>query len=283
MRLYPCGNFFLSLPDDHKLPEIQQHHVMYDRGYSSIVRAIAEWRPNGALVDIGANVGDTAAFFRTHANNPIICVEGGDNFLAHLRHNINTIGSEKIYIVDKFVSTNNGGNISASYIEDKGTGRLLLNEGSSIDLITTSNVIEFSRSVSNGEIAIVKTDTDGMDALIVRDILDNSPDFALHFECDYRLTQSLGKSDLWKSIFDDLLLKRWAVIIFDNHGLPMIFMDEISPNILENIQGWIHLQHQIGLVRTHYIDIFAFPPNAIEAYRSSKMSIGDQLLKPYAY
>jgi len=283
MRLYPCGNFLLSFPDDHKLPEIQNSHVLYDRAYSSIITALSEWRPAGTFVDIGANVGDTAAYFRTHATNPIVCVEGGENFLSHLKHNVNVIDEDRIYIVDRFVSPIDGDTISASYVEERGTGYLVLEDEQELRSIKTLDLINYARGVGMGDVTLVKTDTDGMDALIVRDLLDNHPDFALYFECDYRLTQSLGKPDLWGSILRDLKSRNWSSIIFDNHGLPMMFMDETNPETIENLQGWIHLQHQIGSVRTHYIDIFSFPPEAIRAYEHSKNSISKTLLYPYRY
>ncbi|MCK6104968.1 MULTISPECIES: FkbM family methyltransferase [unclassified Brevundimonas] len=283
MRLHPCGNFFLSFPDDHKLPEIHRSHALYDRSYSWIIKSLSDWKPNAAIIDIGANVGDTAAYIRTHAANPIVCVEGGQNFLDHLHHNAKIIDSDHIHIVDRFVSPNNSTSLSASFIEDRGTGRLVFDDGQELQSITTSNLLRYARNIGDGDIALVKTDTDGMDALIVRDLLDSGPDFAIHFECDYILTRSLGRPDLWTSILQDLKDRDWSSIVFDNYGLPMMFMDKTQPEILENVQAWIHLQHQVGMVRTHYVDIFSFPPDASHVYNQAKNSISSTLLFPYRY
>lgn len=283
MRLYPCGNFFLSLPDDHKLPEIQKTHALYDRSYASILRALSGWRPSGAIVDIGANVGDTAAFIRTHIGNPIVCVEGGNNFVTHLRHNARIIDDHNIHILDRFVAPDSKAHLPAAYVEKDGTGYLHLEGEGRVNFITTGDLLSFARDLGQGEIALLKSDTDGMDGLIIRDVINQDPDFAIHFECDYMVTQSLGRPDLWNSIFEDLERLGWSSIIFDNCGLPFMFMDKTSSSIIDNIQGWIHLQRQLGVVRTHYIDVFSFPPTARAVYDAAKSCIGDSFLQPYRY
>jgi hypothetical protein len=79
---WPVGSAELVLPLSHELPFYRHDHPLYDRAIGHIAA-----RVGGPIVDIGANVGDTAAEMRAHTAAPILCVEPDDRFFAILRRN----------------------------------------------------------------------------------------------------------------------------------------------------------------------------------------------------
>ena len=76
------GGKDLLLPLSHELPFYRHDHPLYDR---AIGRIAAD--AGGPIVDIGANVGDTAAEMRAHTDAPILCVEPDDRFFTILSRN----------------------------------------------------------------------------------------------------------------------------------------------------------------------------------------------------
>lgn len=280
MRLHPCGDFLLAFPDDHRLPEIQRVDVLYDRGWKHALRSIGSARPRSTIIDVGANVGDTAAFIRSHTKNPILCVEGGDDFIPYLRHNVDIIGKD-IRVIEDFVAPQ--ADFKASYTSETGTGRLVPDTNADFSSVSLSDVLRAARDLGDGGIALFKSDTDGMDAILISEALDLCPNTPLFFECDYRLTQTADGKDIWSGIFGDLKNRKSSMIVFDNHGLPMMCMDCVDVDIINDIQGWIHCQHQLHSVRTHYIDLVVFPESLNEAYRHTCNLLRNQLLAPYKY
>lgn len=72
----------LLLPLSHQLPFYRHDHPLYDRAIGRIAR-----EAEGPIVDIGANIGDTAAEMRAHTDAPILCVEPDDCFFTILSRN----------------------------------------------------------------------------------------------------------------------------------------------------------------------------------------------------
>ena len=81
----------LELPLSHELPFYQHDHPRYDRQLGAIAAELG-----GPVVDIGANVGDTAAAIRAESDVPILCVEGDPAFFALLERNARAIGGVEL-------------------------------------------------------------------------------------------------------------------------------------------------------------------------------------------
>lgn len=84
-REYTVGGVRLKLPAEHLLPEYQAAHPLYDRFLPGLA---AELQPGDAVVDVGANVGDTAAaLFAGQAALQLLAIEADSGFFALLNHN----------------------------------------------------------------------------------------------------------------------------------------------------------------------------------------------------
>ena len=85
---YRIGRFELLLSGDHLLDRYQTEYRLTDTALGEIVRLAASKYPDLTAIDIGANVGDTAALMCRHLDVPVLCVEGHPAFLALLRRNV---------------------------------------------------------------------------------------------------------------------------------------------------------------------------------------------------
>ena len=88
---YRVGSVELELPLSHELPFYQHDHPEYDREVGTIAAELA-----GPVVDVGANVGDTAAAIRAASGVPILCVEGDPRFYALLERNARRLGDVEL-------------------------------------------------------------------------------------------------------------------------------------------------------------------------------------------
>ena len=172
---YRIGATELELPLSHELPFYRRDHPLYDRQLGALAAELA-----GPVVDIGANVGDSAAAIRAESDVPILCVEGDPTFFALLERNARSIG---------------GIELERTFVEGPEHGRLERGAG-------TVRVVEGSESLASKPLAqildehpafarpaLVKLDTDGMDVPI---LLANLPLLArlrpaLFFEYDPHL------------------------------------------------------------------------------------------------
>lgn len=239
----------IRLPANHRLPEYQRAHPLYDRFLPRLAAAL----PAGAhVVDVGANVGDTLAAM--HAANPALaftCIEPDARFGACLDANIArlrardpglqvTVGRA---MVGKAVA-------SAALAGGGGTAHAKPGQGmatTTLDALVTAPV------------TLLKSDVDGFDwdvldsaeALIARD------EPLLFFEC-------LLDSAVQKAGFEATIARLagqgyadWSV--FDNFGG---FMGRAAtPAPLFALLDYVWQQNQGTASRTiWYVDVLAATP-----------------------
>jgi FkbM family methyltransferase len=150
---YRVGSVDLELPLSHELPFYRHDHPDYDRPVAAIARELG-----GPVVDIGANVGDTAAAIRTETDVPILCVEGDERFFALLERNARRLGD--VELERAFVDAPSRGRV------ERGAGTAHLVEGAGeLPAKPLGPVLdEHPRFASP---ALLKLDTDGMDIAII--------------------------------------------------------------------------------------------------------------------
>lgn len=93
---YRIGDVVLELPLSHELPFYRHDHPLYDARIGPLAGELG-----GPVVDIGANVGDTAAFIRAETSVPILSIEGDGRFFALLERNASRLGDvelERAYV-----------------------------------------------------------------------------------------------------------------------------------------------------------------------------------------
>jgi len=267
-KSYQFGNFTLEIPSDHKIEEIHKVDLLYDRNIGMIIEEIARKYPYDTMTDIGANVGDTAAFIRSHCQNPIICIEGGKSFLQYLRKNIRVLG-DNITLIDKFIMPDSDRSSAFSYSAGAGTGTLSLKQSDSegVDSISVQELIDL-KVARNSSFCLVKSDTDGFDGPILSNMISHL-ETNFYFECDpnAHVTDTPFDWDYFFRMLDD---KNYAIAVFDNFGLPIVFCEKNFTTIMSELLHYLELQRTLRRISIYYYDIWAFRPEDRDIFQRAQ-------------
>lgn len=285
MKRYLFGKYVLDVPDDHSIYDIHRKDVLYDRLYGTVVERICEASPSGVVIDIGANIGDTAALIATYARNPIVSIEGSDKYIEYLRRNAPIIG-QQVSVLERFVIPACLKGHQLRYVLRDGSGFLASVDSELVSIVPRDKFIDVPSMISacrsKGEgVALVKSDTDGCDGFIVAELMDELA-VPLFFECDLNETNA-GHSSPWPDVFRRLEESRYGIIVFDNAGIPMCIAEDGVGELLRDLSGYIHMQRCAGLVKIYYLDVWAFPPNTVDLFRQIGTQLRKRFLHPYGF
>ena len=254
---YVVGDYRLKFPKKHKLPIYQMQYKNYDKALKSIIYSIEKYSNKGTIIDIGANIGDTAAYIRSFSTSRIICVEGDGLYLKYLKKNMKMLPDILIY--PTFLS---GRDRIAHYDVvrlGRGTAKLTQSDqdaGSSvINFVSLSEILR-DNEILPDSLELIKIDTDGFDFDI---LLANEPIIKeykpnLYFEYDINFNERNELDSL--EVIKMLESLGYGFVIYDNFGNLM--------NIVENEceREFIKLNRYITSCRKngggiHYCDVFA--------------------------
>jgi FkbM family methyltransferase len=150
----------LLLPFSHNLPLYLVRHPCYGKPLQRLARSLPD---DGYIMDIGANVGDTAVLMRSASTLPIVCVEGDSVFLRYLRANVQAF--PQIDVCPAFLES---GEPLNAVVRSGGSARLGYTPSRAPTAIPTKGLEEVHREFGNGKrCVLVKIDTDGLDLLIL--------------------------------------------------------------------------------------------------------------------
>lgn len=159
-----CGNYEIEVPENHLLVRLSKSQPYRDLCLGISTKYISTKYPNGTIIDIGANVGDTAAIIATYSRNKLILIEGSDYFFDILVRNTAQISNE---IITKKVLVSDGTNVIGSFSHWGGTASF--NEDSDGKIQTKT---ERLADIADINTCFIKTDTDGYDFKILTDSLE---------------------------------------------------------------------------------------------------------------
>lgn len=89
----PIGGTEIRAHCSHNLPLYKKHYKFYDTALPRLLRQLTQDGSRIAVIDIGANIGDTAAALLENENLIVICIECGDEFMDLLLINMRPYGS----------------------------------------------------------------------------------------------------------------------------------------------------------------------------------------------
>ena len=96
------GNFDLVMPSAHPLPALFKEQPYRDLFIGISAKYLGGKYPNADILDIGANIGDSAAIVATYCDNDLILVEPSPFFYRYLEQNVknfpNRSNIESIFI-----------------------------------------------------------------------------------------------------------------------------------------------------------------------------------------
>lgn len=210
----------LAMPWAHRLPDFTRW-APYGENLVAFSRELGR-SSDGPLVviDVGANIGDSAAQINAATESMVVCIEADDAIIPYLREN--TAGQDNV-IVEAFLVPTMENQASVRPVRSPGMTKYAVAQGPGADgpmLVTPSMLRE---SIPQTEmLRLIKSDTDGFDVALIpalaRAWKDLSP--ALFFEYDLHASRLEGNEPLavWASLGD---LGYTDVGIWSNRGYPL--------------------------------------------------------------
>jgi FkbM family methyltransferase len=150
----------LVAPLSHEIPFIAANFPRNSINFGEVVARIANNSKELLVIDVGANIGDSAALGGALPNVTYLCIEGAEEFMPYLR--TNTLGRSDVHVVNVIVGEE-GETIS---IETRsGSGSVTSALGRSVPVKPLDAIV--SEYGWDGGSALLKIDTDGFDAQIL--------------------------------------------------------------------------------------------------------------------
>lgn len=248
--MYRIGKYEIAIPDGCRLPEFQRAFKLYDRFLPVLAKHV---NSDKLIVDVGANIGDTATAVLQVCQNPIVCIEPSDTYFAYLDFNIraNFVESlSRIALVKRLIGTGHfSGQLSH---EERGTASLKVEEAMGV-----SNHLRLDSLLKDtSSVILLKVDTDGFDFDVLqsaeRILTDSEPllfwenEVSADFQMDgfnnlYRMLEQRGYQ---------------YICIFDNFG--NIISDNASFTTLSHLAAYTYSMKAYNCTRTiYYTDVLA--------------------------
>jgi len=243
---YKKLEMFLS----QKTPQFYALFETYDRALPRICEAIQKIDKGLVIIDIGANIGDTASLISEKIGGAsILCIEGNDKYLHFLNRNIKSIENNTV-IVEPFFCADTIDNNQLSIESHNGTAHLSFSStGDTLEnMDTLDNIIERNKKFK--ETNLLKIDTDGFELAVIsgaKELLkEKHPMIFFEFTPEAYIANKQNPMDLIE------LLKYLGynqALFYDNFGVPVGIYEFKD---MMNIQNMIN---KIDKKKKYYYDI----------------------------
>ncbi len=255
-RYAEVGSYRIRLPATCLLLNYKNAYHLYDTALGKIAKVLKDKYPSLHAIDIGANVGDTAALIRESAEIPVLCVEGDPELLPILTENVSGFGPG-VVIEHSFVGPD-GIAVNLSSADDVGRNTRL------VDAIDAQGSVKLRslQAILNGhpefeKAKLLKTDTEGFDF----DILRQSAEFirrskpAVFFEYDPHFHPEQPNAGL--DALDTLIDAGYSdFIYYDNFGNFLLHANSQNRSFLADMDHYLASNRRHGIA-VHYFDILA--------------------------
>jgi FkbM family methyltransferase len=226
----------MTMPKSHMLPVFAKLKPQYGQNLVELAVALARAEPAQPLqvLDIGANIGDSALQISAASGARVLCVEGDRYWADYLHRNVD--GNDRISIEEVLLLPNeeHAFGSAATAVRANGTTRFVSGE-SGTDAMPSATAPEIrDRNPDFANLRLVKSDTDGFDPQLIPAIAKawaaSKP--VLFFEYDPILARKVGidPDAMWAEL---AALGYSHVAVWDNGGDPLGHLDigEIAQHI----------------------------------------------------
>jgi len=255
-QVHRVGDFTLRLPPEHDLPFYQRRDPTYDVYAIPLLGELLGRVDRSVVIDIGANVGDTAlAVLSATPTVRVISVEGSPRFAGYLRDNLAPHG-ERATVVERFVGPIGS---TVTYLQGATTGRFgtapQQDSAPAVEWIAPDDLLGMA---DDDEVVVWKSDIDGFDIHVLAthwDIIDARCD-VIWFEYDPPGT--LGDRTDVDRLIERLATSGRTLWVYDNLGLRMLTIpaDSDVRTALSSLTDWLYAQRS-GHVGVLFVDIWA--------------------------
>lgn len=253
-RRYPVGRYELTLPPRHRLDLFQRRWRHYDKAIQQISSVIWSKYPGFSAIDIGGNIGDTAAAICIEHDISVLCVEGSPFFLPYLKKNAAIIGPH-IKIAPVFI-----GSVATNAVltEPKG-GTLSLASLSGDENVSIKTLSDLMRDYPDFAFPkLIKSDTDGMDFEILRssmkEIEIKTPVLYFEYATNFRTNSDLESIH---TIVDLVSCGYNRFVVYDNFGNLMCVVKDFARSRFEEFNHYLWSNRYYGQA-VYYLDVCAF-------------------------
>jgi FkbM family methyltransferase len=247
---------------DHALDSFRGRFPLYDVQYPRLSSIVGAAAPGATILDVGANIGDSVALCRLEGcRAPIVAVEPSEIYFPFLVHNIATLPD--LYGDTTAVQAYVGNPLHALSLDHAhGTATSVMNK---TGVVGASQIPTFPlQHFKTTRMSLVKIDTDGYDAEILRSSLDflSGEQPILWAEAVITGAGQLGD---WAELMANLSSSYVFVTAFDNFGFPVVSgaLEEKRQTILDLMayyychQKYPSASH--GSPTIYYVDLAFFP------------------------
>jgi FkbM family methyltransferase len=241
------GKFDIRFPKGHILPSIWQANSKRNLALGMAAAELSKKYPGEELLDIGANVGDTAALLASFSTSPLILVEPSDLYFSFLKENAvhfpNRVSALKAFV---FSTPPQNGRL----VHEAGTAHFEIDSVSANDIphILLKNL---------GNPRLIKIDTDGFDF----DIILGSVDFlsekmpVLYFENAIYDFNALETANRTANVLTEL---GYEVLVFTALGAHVCTTS--SSTVLHDLNRFLYRSaSHLPPIPLYYYDLLCFP------------------------
>lgn len=160
----PVGKFVLLMDPVNPLAQEFQHNPDYSSALGRLTTEVVRKYPDAVVLDVGANVGDTAAVVKSAADVPVVCIEGDPRCARLLARNVRQFRDVTVHEV--FLDERTG---PASVSLEKQGWNTTIVPGDGPTSVTFFALDDLTASIPDAaRIKLVKIDTEGFDTRILR-------------------------------------------------------------------------------------------------------------------
>ena len=256
---FQYGQFLLECDSSHHLPQILNAVPNFGRNLADVVDALEAKEPH--VIDVGANIGDTAILLARFAPGAkVLCIEGDSRFMPDLK--CNTAQISGVTIAEAILSDQSA-QVKGEFVKEKGTAHVVLGKGGALLQVQTLDDLlmaypEFSCP------DIIKIDTDGFEPAILRgakNVLASSKPvvfYEWHPDC-YNMAgeDNISHADFLMDLGYD------GFTIFTNRGELLLHVRRPGHDILESLTQFSHARRHVD---DCHFDVAAFPTERLSAW-----------------
>ena len=232
---------------------------LYDRALPRICNAIKDIENELFLIDIGANIGDTAALVSKYIyDGAILCIEGNEQVIPFLKYNTSKIKNNRIFIDSRFCVDSPENNLFSVEMND-GTAHLSKSHTNEINGATLDDMIADNPLFKNTN--ILKIDTDGFEITVLNGakklLEERRPILYFEFTPAAYLENGQDPMTLIKILVSYGYTK---ALFYTNFGVPVDIYDLTNQAIVQEAIK------NITINNIHYYDILAIPDEKMDKY-----------------
>ncbi|MEO7214165.1 FkbM family methyltransferase [Mucilaginibacter sp.] len=248
------GKFDIQIRNDNGLRYDYVYCKQYGQQLTRLTALLKTQYPDMQAVDIGANIGDSAALIKSGADVPVICIEGDESLVDIFAKN--TTQFKGISLVKTFLS-DEVGEQNCEYTKEGHNLTIKPSGGSASSVLTKFSSIDnlYAASLLNNNCKLMKVDTEGFDLKILRGgtyfMQQVKPVLLFEFN---RENLANVETDAF-SIFPSLLNQGYSKILFyENNGTFMFSADLANQHFIKQVYNYVDGKTSV----VPYLDIIAF-------------------------